>query len=97
MPRRWDTVFYGWGGPQPWVTQYTEGNLDRRFHRPEHEAGLLGAATATDVVDHPDSPNTAKLDKVVGQMVQRYPANRRRGGAASHHVGAVVTGKPRIR
>lgn len=69
-----DTVgygFYGWGGPGM-VTEYTQGTLIVDFIDPQTK-NVFWRGTATDVVNHPDSPDTAKLAKVVGQIVDRYP------------------------
>ena len=73
-----DTVgygFWGWGG---WagpvsVTQYTQGTLIVDFIDPQTKQ-VFWRGTATDVVNHPETPNTAKLGKVVGQIVNKYPA-----------------------
>ena len=70
-----DTVgygFYGWGGPGE-VTQYTQGTLVVDFIDPQTKQ-VFWRGTATDVVNHPEAPDTAKLGKVVGQIVDRYPA-----------------------
>lgn len=64
---------YGfYGGPVD-VNQYTQGTLIVDFIDPQtHQVFWRG--TATDVVNHPDSPNPAKIEKVVGQIVDKYPA-----------------------
>ncbi len=70
-----DTVgygFWGWGGPGA-VTQYTQGTLIVDFIDPQTKQ-VFWRGTAADVVNHPASPNTAKIDKVVGQIVNKYPA-----------------------
>ncbi len=69
-----DTVGYGfrgWGGPGM-VTEYTQGTLIIDFIDPQTKQ-VFWRGTASDVVNHPESPNTAKLDKVVGEVVNRYP------------------------
>jgi hypothetical protein len=63
--------FYGFGGTD--VTQYTEGTLIVDFIDPQTKQ-VFWRGTATDVVSHPESPNTGKLSKVVGQIVDRYPS-----------------------
>jgi hypothetical protein len=63
--------FYGWGGTD--VTQYTEGTLIVDFIDPQTKQ-VFWRGTANDVVNHPESPNTGKLSKVVGKIVDRYPA-----------------------
>jgi Domain of unknown function (DUF4136) len=70
-----DTVgygFWGWNGPVA-VTEYTQGTLIVDFIDPQTNQ-VFWRGTATDVVSHPESPNTAKLNKVVAQIVDRYPA-----------------------
>jgi hypothetical protein len=63
--------FYGWGGTD--VTQYTEGTVIVDFIDPQTKQ-VFWRSTASDVVNHPESPDTGKLSKVVGQMVARYPS-----------------------
>jgi hypothetical protein len=63
--------FYGWGGDD--VTQYTEGTLIVDFIDPQTKK-VFWRGTASDVVNHPESPNPAKITKVVGQIVDRYPS-----------------------
>ena len=75
-----DTVgygFWGMGGPG-YVTEYTQGTLIVDFIDPQTKK-VFWRGTASDVVNHPESPNTAKLDKAVGQLVDRYPG----GGMAA--------------
>ncbi len=62
---------WGWGGPG-FVTTYTQGTVIVDFIDAQSKQ-VFWRGTATDVVNHPESPNTAKLDKVVGQIVNRYP------------------------
>jgi hypothetical protein len=66
-------VGYGfWGWPGAAVTSYTEGTLVVDFIDPKTRQ-VFWRGTATGVVNHPQSPNLAKLDKVVSQVVDRYP------------------------
>ncbi len=62
----------GWGGPVS-VTEYTQGTLIVDFIDPQTKQ-VFWRGTGTDVVNHPESPNTAKLGKVVAQIVNKYPA-----------------------
>jgi hypothetical protein len=63
--------WYGWGGAD--VVQYTEGTLAIDFIDPQTKQ-VFWRGTAEDVVNHPESPNTAKLSKVVGKVIDRYPS-----------------------
>jgi hypothetical protein len=69
-----NTVGYGfWGPAGADVTQYTEGTLIVDFVDPRTKQ-VFWRGTATDVVEHPLSPDRVKLEKVVGQIVQKYPS-----------------------
>ena len=70
-----DTVgygFYGMGGPGE-VTTYTQGTLIVDFIDPQTKK-VFWRGTGSEVVNHPNSPNTNKIDKAVGQIIDRYPA-----------------------
>lgn len=62
---------YGLGGSD--VTEYTEGTLIVDFIDPQTKQ-VFWRGTGSQVVNHPESPNTGKISKVVGQIVDRYPA-----------------------
>jgi hypothetical protein len=64
--------FYGWPGGAD-VTQYTEGTLIVDFIDPQTKQ-VFWRGTATAVVNHPESPDTGKIAKVVGQVIDRYPS-----------------------
>ncbi len=63
--------FYGWPGGE--VTQYTQGTLIVDFIDPQTKQ-VFWRGTASGVVNHPNSPNTQKIAKVVGEVVNRYPS-----------------------
>jgi hypothetical protein len=69
-----DTVGYGfWGWPGANVTEYTQGTLIVDFIDPQtHQVFWRG--TATQVINNPEAPNMAKLDKGVSKIIARYPA-----------------------
>lgn len=68
-----DYGFYGgWPGGAD-VTEYVEGTLIVDFIDPKTKQ-VFWRGTATSVVNHPESPDIPKLEKVVGQVVDRYPA-----------------------
>jgi Domain of unknown function (DUF4136) len=70
-----DTVGYGfgwWGGPAD-VYTYTEGTLIVDFIDPRTNQAFW-RGTASDVVNHPYSPDLAKVDKAVAKLVNQYPA-----------------------
>jgi len=62
---------YGWGGAD--VTTYTQGTLIISFIDPKTKQ-VFWRGTASDVVNHPESPDTNKLAKVTGEVIERYPA-----------------------
>jgi hypothetical protein len=71
----YDTVgygFYGWPGGAD-VTEYTQGTLIIDFIDPQTNQ-VFWRGTGSEVVNHPDSPNTAKIDKAVAKIVNKYPA-----------------------
>jgi hypothetical protein len=62
--------YYGYAGTQ--VSQFIEGTLTISFVDPRTR-NVFWRGTATDVVRHPESPDLHRVDKVVGQVLQRYP------------------------
>ena len=64
--------FYGWRGGAD-VTEYTQGTLIVDFIDPQTKQ-VFWRGTASDVLNHPESPNTGKITKVVGQIIDRYPS-----------------------
>jgi hypothetical protein len=67
-------VGYGfWAWPGASVTSYTQGTLVVDFIDPKTRQ-VFWRGTATGVLNHPHTPNLAKLDRVVSQVVSRYPA-----------------------
>jgi hypothetical protein len=60
----------GWGGTN--VSQYTQGTLIVDFIDP-HSKQVFWRGTASDVVNHPESPDLNRLGNVVGEMVSKYP------------------------
>jgi Domain of unknown function (DUF4136) len=71
-----DTMGYGfgwgWGGPAA-VTTYTQGTLIVDFIDPRTNQAFW-RGTASDIVDHPESPDLGKLDKAVAKLVNQYPS-----------------------
>lgn len=63
---------WGWAGPTA-VTTYTEGTLIVDFIDPRTNTAFW-RGTASDVVNHPESPNLAKVDKAVSKLVDQYPS-----------------------
>jgi hypothetical protein len=63
---------YGYGGAPVDVNQYTEGTLIVDFVDPQ-TMQVFFRGTATDTLNHPESPDMAKIEKVVGQIVDKYP------------------------
>jgi hypothetical protein len=62
---------YGWGG-FPDVETYTQGTLIVDFIDPKTNK-VFWRGTASRVLDHPDNPDTAKIDAAVAKLVQQYP------------------------
>lgn len=67
----WD---WGWGGAPggPDVSTYTEGTLIVDFIDPASNKAFW-RGTASEVIDHPDAPNAAKIDEAVAKLVQGCP------------------------
>jgi len=63
--------WWGWGGTD--VYQYTEGTLIVDFIDPTTKKAFW-RGTASQVINNPESPNLAKLDKAVTKMINQYPA-----------------------
>jgi hypothetical protein len=66
--------FWGWGpawGPG-YVTTYTEGTLIVDFIDTRTNT-VFWRGTATDVVQHPASPDLGKVDNAVAKMIRQYP------------------------
>ena len=72
--------YYGYGhrfGTWPGatnVTEYTQGTLVIDFIDRQTQQ-VFWRGTGSQVVNHPDSPNLDKIDKVVGQIVDKYPTS----------------------
>lgn len=66
------TLGYGWYGPAD-VYTYTEGTLIVDFVDPRTNAAFW-RGTASDVVNHPEAPDVARLDKAVAKLINQYPA-----------------------
>jgi hypothetical protein len=64
--------FWGYGGPAT-VTEYTQGTLIVDFID-ARTMQVFWRGTATDVVNHPATPNLARLERAVSDVVNRYPA-----------------------
>lgn len=64
---------WGWGGGPVSVTTYTEGTLIVDFIDPRTNSAFW-RATASDVINHPASPDLGKVDKAVAKLVDQYPS-----------------------
>jgi hypothetical protein len=64
---------YGWGFGGPTVYQYTEGTLIVDFVDPRTNQSFW-RGTASDVVNHPETPDMGKLDSAVAKLVKQYPS-----------------------
>jgi hypothetical protein len=65
--------FWGYGYGPATVTEYTQGTLIVDFID-ARTMQVFWRGTATDVVNHPATPNLAKVEKAVSEIVNRYPA-----------------------
>ncbi len=63
---------WGWGGPVE-ATTYTQGTIIVDFIDPRTNQAFW-RGTASQVVDHPESPDLGKLDKAVAKLVNQYPS-----------------------
>jgi len=63
---------WGWYGGFPDVTAYTEGTLIVDFIDARTQKAFW-RGTASSVIDNPNLPNPAKIDKAVVKLVQQYP------------------------
>jgi hypothetical protein len=64
--------FSGWPGTNH-LTEYTRGTLIVEFINPQSKQ-VFWRATGSQLLKRPESPNTAKTLRVVGQIVNRYSA-----------------------
>jgi hypothetical protein len=62
--------YWGYGGMS--INEYTQGTLILAFVDP-HTNQVFWRGTASDVVNHPESPDLQKVDQVVGQVIEKYP------------------------
>jgi hypothetical protein len=63
--------YYGYGG-FPSVTTYTEGTLIVDFIDARTQKAFW-RGTASAVIDNPNNPSPAKINKAVAKLVQQYP------------------------
>jgi hypothetical protein len=68
----WGGVPDGWGSA-PDVTTYTQGTLVVDLIDPTTMKAVW-RGTASEVVNHPNNPNVAKLDKAINKLMSQYPA-----------------------
>ena len=64
---------FGWGFGGPDVYQYTQGTIIVDFIDP-HTNQAFWRGTASDVVNHPETPDVGKLDAAVAKLVNQYPS-----------------------
>jgi hypothetical protein len=64
--------WYGYGG-FPDVTTYTEGTLIVDFVDPQTNT-VFWRGTASGVMNHPNDPDLAMIDKGVAKMLTQYPS-----------------------
>jgi hypothetical protein len=64
--------WYGWGG-FPNVDTYTQGTLIVDFVDPKTN-NTFWRGSASSVLNHPNDPNLAKIDKAVSKLLLQYPS-----------------------
>lgn len=64
---------YGWGWGPTNVYEYTQGTLVVDFVDPRTNQAFW-RGTASDVVQHPESPDPRKIDKAVSKLIRQYPS-----------------------
>jgi uncharacterized protein DUF4136 len=62
---------WGWGGAD--VYQYTQGTIIVDFIDPRTNQAFW-RGTASDVVNHPETPDVGRLDNAVAKLVNQYPS-----------------------
>ncbi len=70
---------YGWYG-YPAFETYTQGTLIVDFVDPQTNQ-VFWRGTASGVVEHPNNPDLAKIDKAVAKLINQYPGTMAATGA----------------